>query len=384
MATPAADTSSRLPGALATVVLFLVIIAAPGLGLALGLDRETISESEMRELAAWPAWSWAPKDMAAWPDAFQKYFEDHFMLRNRLIDWRSWLLWHGLRTTSSDTVIAGRDGWLFYAADGGIDDWIQVEPFTRDQLEVWRETLVRRRAFLTHRGIPFLFVIAPDKQMIYPEYMPDSLERMRDDFRADQMIAYMRQTTPDFEILDLRPAVIAAKPTGLLYHRYDTHWNDRGGLAGYQPIAHSLRRWFPAVRPLTRADFDTSAAVPSGDKTTMLGLTDPGKVAMPGLVLRRGDGYAVVEPKHPDPYGEEGLLVTEHKDRSLPRAVIYRDSFAGRLIPYLSEHFSRASYLWQNEFDFEEIERDHPDIVVQEFVARHFFTYVPYPGIIPR
>ena len=60
------------------------------------------------------------------------------------------------------------------------------------------------------------------------------------------------------------------------------------------------------------------------------------------------------------------------------------DSFAGRLIPYLSEHFGRASYLWQNEFDFDEIDRDHPDIVVQEFVARHFFAYVPYPGIIPH
>jgi hypothetical protein len=357
---------------------------APGLGLALGFDRTTISESEMRELATWPAWSWPPKDLAAWPGAFQQYFEDHFMLRNRLIDWRSRALWHGLRTSSSDTVIAGKGGWLFYAADGGLDDWIQVEPFTPDALEVWRQTLVRRRAFLAHRGIPFLFVIAPDKQMIYPEYMPDSLRRMRESFRADQLIDYMRLTTPDFEILDLRPAVIAAKPTELLYHRYDTHWNDRGGLAGYQPIAKRLRRWFPAIEPLTRADFDTSAAVPSGDKTTMLGLTDRGKLAMPGLVLRRHDGYRIVEPERPDPYGEEGLLVTEHRDRSLPKAVIYRDSFAGRLIPYLSEHFSRASYLWQNEFDFEEIEREKPDVVIQEFVARHFVNYVPYPGIIPE
>ena len=104
---------------------------------------------------------------------------------------------------------------------------------------------------------------------------------------------------------------------------------------------------------------------------------------MPGLVLRRGRGYRVVEPEHEDPYGEVGLLVTEHKDRSLPKAVVYRDSFAGRLIPFLSEHFSRASYVWDNEFGFEQIEREKPDIVIQEFVARSFFRYVPYPGIIP-
>ena len=146
----------------------------------------------------------------------------------------------------------------------------------------------------------------------------------------------------------------------------------------------ALARQFPAIVPLRRGDFDTDPRVPSGDKTTMLGLRDEGKLAMPGLVLRRGDGYRVVFPDAPDPYGEVGELITEHRDRSLPRLVMFRDSFAGRLIPYLSEHFSRAAYLWQNEFDFEAIEKEKPDVVIQEYVARHFFTFVPYPGIIPR
>ena len=202
----------RRAGELAIVVLFLVIIAVPGLGLALGLDRARISESEMRELADWPEWSWTRKDLAAWPDAFQTYFEDHFTLRNWLINRRASFLWHRFGTTSSDTVIGGKQDWLFYAADGSLDDWIQLKPFSPSDLEKWRQLLVRRRAFLTRRGIPFLFVIAPDKQMIYPEYMPDTLRRLRDDFRADQLIAYMARTTPDFQILDLRPPLIAAKP----------------------------------------------------------------------------------------------------------------------------------------------------------------------------
>jgi hypothetical protein len=380
---PSAAARTRRPGELAIVTLFLIIIAVPGLGLALGLDRARISESEMRELADWPQWSWTRAGLVAWPDAFQTYFEDHFTLRNRLIDWRSSFLWHILGTTSSETVIAGKHDWLFYAADGGIADWTQAEPFNQGELEDWRETLVRRRAFLAARHIPLLFVIAPDKQMIYPEFMPGSLRRLRNDFRVDQLIAYMHQTTPDFEILDLRPAIIAAKPAELLYHRYDTHWNDRGALIGYQQIAVALRRWFPSIQPLQRGDFDTDPGVPSGDKTTMLGLTDSGKAAMPGLVLRRGSGYRVVEPVYPDPYGESGRLVTEHNDKSLPTAMIYRDSFAGRLIPFLSEHFSRASYFWQNEFDFDEIDRQKPNVVIQEFVARHFFAYGPYPGVIP-
>ncbi len=375
---------ARQPGALALIALFLTVISVPGLGLALGFSRATISESEMRELAAWPTWSWRFRDLAAWPDAFQTYFEDHFLGRNRLIDWRASLLWNGLGASASDQVITGRNGWLFYAADGGLSDWTQTQPFTRDELEVWRETLVRRRAFLHARGIHFLFVVAPDKQMIYPEFMPASLRRLRDDYRADQLIAHMRATTPDFEILDLRPALQAAKSGELLYHRYDTHWNDRGGLVGYQVIARRLARDFPAIEPLQRRDFDTDPSVASGDKTTMLGLTDPGKLAMPGLVRRGGSRHQVVFPDNADPYGEVGHLITERRAASLPTMVMFRDSFAGRLIPFLSEHFRRASYLWQNEFDFEQLEREKPDVVIQEYVARHFFTYVPYPGIIPE
>ena len=267
--------------------------------------------------------------LVAWPDAFQKYFEDHFTLRNRLIDWRSSLLWRGLGTTSSDTVIAGKQDWLFYAADGGIDDWTQAEPFTHDELEVWRETLVRRRALSrAPREIPFLFVIAPDKQMIYPEFMPDSLRRLRDDFRADQIIAYMRQTTPDFQILDLRPAVIAAKSTELLYHRYDTHWNDRGGAdrlpadcAGAAPVvsrdsaaaAQRLRhRCGGAVR---RQDDDARV-----DGFGQSGDAGAGVASRRRVPRRRTRASGSVRRERAG---------RDRAQTALPKAV-YRDSFAGR------------------------------------------------------
>ncbi len=368
---------------LATVTLFVLLILIPGLGLALGLDRTSISESEMRALAPFPKWSWHPSALAAWPEAFQRFFEDHFALRNRLIVWRSDFLWTAFQTSSSDTVIAGRNGWLFYADDGGIDDILQSDPFTASQLEAWRLMLERTRNWLAARGVRYLFVIAPDKQMIYPEHLPATLHRMQSSYRADQLIAYLR-THSDLEALDMRPALIAAKGTELLYHRYDTHWSDRGALVGYREIAGRLAGWFPAIRPLERADFRESPSVASGDRTTMLGLTDPGKVSTPGLVPRRGFSYRILEPAEPDPYGEDGRMVTERSSALLPRAVIFRDSFASRLIPYLSEHFSRAVYLWQNDFEPEVIQQEHPDVVIQEFVARHLVTYMPYPDGIPH
>lgn len=377
-------TSVRVPGALAIVGAFIVVISLPGIGLMVGMGRASISESEMRTLAEWPSWSGRMRDMATWPAAFERYFNDHFAMRAQLIDWRTRVLWKGFGTAGFSTAIAGTDGWLFYAEDGSLEDWTQEEPFPEEELADWTQTLMKRRAFLTRRGIPYLFVLVPDKQMVYPEFMPTSLRRLRSDYRADQLIAYMARVAPDFEFIDLRTPLLAAKSAELLYHRYDTHWNDRGALVGYQTIAQALQRWFPNLVPLQRGDFVTDASVPSGDKTTMLGLVDEEKQAMPGLVSRKGAGFRVVAPRRPDPYGEDPILIVEHRDSSLPRAIVYRDSFGARLIPYLSEHFSHVEYYWQNEFDYEEIERQRPDVVIQAFTARHFFTFGPYPPDIPE
>jgi alginate O-acetyltransferase complex protein AlgJ len=76
--------------------------------------------------------------------------------------------------------------------------------------------------------------------------------------------------------------------------------------------------------------------------------------------------------------------VTEIPGSSLPRAVILRDSFTSPLVAFLSEHFSRAVYLWQNDFDAQAVEQEHPDIVIQEIVGRHLHNFIPSPELVPE
>jgi hypothetical protein len=68
---------------------------------------------------------------------------------------------------------------------------------------------------------------------------------------------------------------------------------------------------------------------------------------------------------------------------TLPRAVIFRDSFFSSVVPFTSEHFSRAVYLWQNDFDAEVVQHEHPDVVIQEIVGRHLYNFIPSPELVP-
>jgi alginate O-acetyltransferase complex protein AlgJ len=134
-----------------------------------------------------------------------------------------------------------------------------------------------------------------------------------------------------------------------------------------------------------RSDFDESRqTVTAMDLAAMIGLKRVLSEEDFRLVPRRPRRAVVVDPRDADPTAQLGELVMEISGSSLPRAVIFRDSFASKLVPFLSEHFSRAVYLWQNDFLPAAIEREHADVVIQEIVGRHLYSFVPSPELVPE
>ena len=61
--------------------------------------------------------------------------------------------------------------------------------------------------------------------------------------------------------------------------------------------------------------------------------------------------------------------------------MVFRDSFFSRVAPFLSEHFSRTVYRWQNAFDSEIVLREGASVVVQEIVGRHLVYVSPYADV---
>jgi len=185
--------------------------------------------------------------------------------------------------------------------------------------------------------------------------------------------------------VDVRASLFEAKRRERIYHQTDTHWNDRGSLVAYQRIIDAVRARVPATPPpWTRDDFEpVDRGVQGLDLAGMMGLTRVLRETDLTLAPRRARRARVVEPDGARPTAEEGRLVTEIDDPSLPRAVIFRDSFVSRLVPFLSEHFSRAVYLWQNDFDAGAVDKEHPDVVIQEIVGRHLYNFIPSPELVP-
>jgi alginate O-acetyltransferase complex protein AlgJ len=356
--------------------LFIAALLTPGLVMVTELDHET-ARGENRELAdrprrpaSWPEWR-------AFPAAASHYFEDHFGLRARLVRWQALLRLRVFSVSASPDVIVGREGWLFYAGDGSAEDIVSAVPFTLAELEAWRTTLEHTQNWMQAHGIAYAFVLAPDKHEVYPELLPASIRRVGVESRSDALVRYLRahSTVP---VLDLRDALRAAKRRERIYHRTDTHWNDRGAFAASQALLRVLAPRLSAPAQGRDAFTPREVVVPGLDLAGILGIADGLSEVDLRLVPRGPLRARIVEPVTPDPRLMDARIVTEQDAPARPRAVVFRDSFGSALIPFLSEEFSRAVYLWQYNVDPDVVLAERPDIVIQEWVGRRLSTMPPY------
>ena len=212
---------------LAIVAVFVAAISLPAAANLAGIDGADPA-AENREPAEWPRVGSASSTVA-YATAFGRWFEDHFGFRATLVRWygETRLFWLGV--SPSPMVVKGRDGWLFYADDGGMEDCTNETTLSAAELEDWRDALVATRDWLRARGIAYVFTIAPDKHAIYSEELPPSLRRIHAASRADQVHAMLAGRT-DIADVDVRPALFEAKRRERIYFQTDTHWNDRGVL----------------------------------------------------------------------------------------------------------------------------------------------------------
>jgi hypothetical protein len=361
------------------IAAFVAVISLPLAANLVGRDGADPG-AENRELAPFPPLTMGSP--ARFGGGLTRWFDDHFGFRSTLIKWygKERLSLFGVSPTSA--VIKGNDGWFFYADDRAVDDYASSDLMTADAIANWRKAVVDAQKWLRARNVTYVFTIAPDKHAVYPEEMPASIVRVNEVSRTDQLFTTLQDAGL---AVDVRPSLFEAKARERVFQKTDTHWNDRGAIVAYQRIIFAVRARVPSVPPAwTRADFDAvTRDVEAGDLAGMMGLKRVLREEDLVLVPKRARQARVVTPVGAQPTAEEGYLVTEIPGSSLPRAVIFRDSFVSRLVPFLSEHFSRAVYLWQNDFDPDVVIKEHPDVVIQEIVGRHLYGFIPSPELVP-
>jgi alginate O-acetyltransferase complex protein AlgJ len=387
---PAHSQEDRLSGAARKTLDWLLIgTFCLGLLVPLGLTHtQSESQLEKRKLAPLPSWQWKRATIKQFPAQFQAFFQDHFGLRGNLVQLHA-RVEYGIRSASHPKVIVGKQDWLFYInpQDGNsLEDYRHNDPLTAAELQKWKQALEARYAFLKQRGIDYLFIVAPDKHTIYPEYYSDAISKLGDQSRLDQLMAHM-QGSP-VPILDLRQPLLQYKAQNsgsLLYFKGDTHWNTFGAAIAHTSIIQRLSSKYPKLQPIRHRPTDfTWHHSHFGDLATMLNLEEQlqdkqvPRLKQTEFDCTKEDMANTVSPTPPS----FPSFMTSCVGKS-QRVLIIHDSFFMFLQPYISPYFSNSFYIWQRldpEMLGKAVQEYKPQIVLEETVERNLKMILPPPA----
>jgi hypothetical protein len=328
------------------VAIFCLALFVP---LAIMLTPSLRSWAAARKLEV-PEWSWRVGDIKRFPPRFQQQFDAALPFRVELASLSRSFYVDWLQTAPIPEAVLGTDGWLYYVGEAGerrLDRHVRGrDPFTRGELELWREALLERTRYFRSIGAKYVFVIAPNKETAYPEHLPGWIGPRIGPTRLDQLIAYL-QSTPEVTVIDLRSSLNASKHAGSLYFRTDTHWNTRGAHAAYQEIMRTLAPDFPALAVRSWTSFDPRiVARPGMDIARVTGLG--GEFPEPDFEL----AHSACAERRPIPIPIPAAL--QSRLTSPPYAtrcdvpgnvdaVIFHDSFGVALVPILVESFRSSA-----------------------------------------
>jgi hypothetical protein len=358
-------------------------------GFALALSLPTIywachfkkgkAIDEYRPLAAFPILS-AESVLQDYGKNLEKYYDDHFGCRELFIAFDLMAKRALSSTDTAPNVLAGNDGWLYYSGDNMVNNYLGISKLSLRRLKIWQVTLEERRDWLAARGIKYLFIMVPNKESIYPDYLPGWLKQAPT--KSDQFVAYMRVHST-VEILDLRPALRAARGRDSLFYKTDTHWNLMGGFVAYGAVMSKLSNEIPELAPIDREDFEIQrASAAGGDLARSAGEPDiidgnvytfTPKSQLPELEFYDDGGNQWNWREFgslPLPKTASSSGLTAINSQRANNAVIFGDSFTIALEPFLGYHFGKCVY-FRHEFVSKDIDQIKPVVVMDVMIERY-------------
>lgn len=306
---------------------------------------------------------------ATFSEDYTSYFNDNLQFRNNLISLNSGIDYFCFRKSSSDYVIVGEDNWLFYSRtdDGNpISCYQGTNLYTDEELQAMAQNCIAQRDFLLSQGKEFVIFIAPNKERIYSEYMPERYGEPADNYAALQVYNYLKANT-DLRVVYPYAELIDAKINleQNMYSKTDTHWNFLGGYVGASALMKELGIEMPSIYG---DDITIDLAHNyAGDLAGMLGLSKQLKFADIHYTVT---GYDLHDMENIE--WDEFGMGRYHATNADPRSIyVRRDSFSGHMAGYIGSQFTDSYLRHGGSYTYEDFVSCDADIFVYETVERY-------------
>jgi len=274
-------------------------------------------------------------------------------------EYLSWMLYPLGISITPEQVVIGREGWRYlgdrYERTRSVSRRSQIPADIEIGQRIGAATEMWER-WLAGKGVRlFKIMLAPNKETIYPEYLPEWAKAVPPT-ATDALIAGVDPS----RYIDLRRPLLAAKAMHkeALYYKTDSHWNTIGAGIAFRTFAREISRAAPELRWPTDAAFKVNRIQPCDGKdlanflrlAKRLPDSEP-IIDNPSLrietthydfdskrVIRRGGNPQIDAPLKP-------TLITSKSALNAKRVLWLRDSFGMAMAPWMAATFTEVVQL---------------------------------------
>lgn len=344
-------------------ICFLALLLLPDLlGIAAGPSAWN-QGGENRVLAGPPELSRA--NLKNIPSQTEDYIGDHAPFRSFWLNvYAAANLYLFGSIDNSGVITGGTDGWLFYTGENTVNEMLGLDLFTETEMEEILQKLLAVRERYVEEPENFVMFVAPDKEKIYQDYLPDCYRNQTGTSKVGALVRYIREHS-DIKVVYPVEELREAARTFPMYYKTDTHWNRIGAYVGSQPLIAALG----------------GETQPWGELTLDVQERGPGDLALMGHVQSFLEqepepyytGYhdeAVIELLEEDLSGS-GLRRSRTQQAPDSRSLtIVRDSFGDAMNLVLCRYFPEVTCVNWEKIQQVDMTSYKSDIFVYEIVER--------------
>ncbi len=358
-----------------TVSFFMVLAFSQLLFLPFRSDRLKLP-SENRNASTLP--DFRTDSSAFFSRALNNYLNDQVAGRSRLISVNNYMYYSLFgQLLNNPYVYFGKEGWMFYIGEGYRDFFENKIPLTETELHDIKTIFETIRDTVEAQGARFYVIIPRLPHYVYEDKLGGRLFQHRKPSKFEQFTALMKRSS-DLNIIDVNTLIKEArKKTGLdMYYKTDSHWNYTGAYLAYNKLMQSISNDFPSCgKPIPFPEIKWAYT-----KDTIADLADmsgmQGYVTKSGYVPQHPALWAYTDTLPPPAFYPFRHTFTVNSNRNGPNMLIFHDSYARFLYPYLGYHFSKSTFLWTFIFDNSYITQFKPDIVIWEMSERSLQHFI--------
>lgn len=224
-----------------TILLFLAVITLPLL--MFHHEKGRISIIENKTVASRPEF-FAYEGLLdrRLPSDWDTYFTDNIGLKDEAILFNIAAKYTLFNDIDIKDYTMGKQGHLFYLTQPILETYQGLDEPSAEILQTICESICTLDSAVQESGAKFFFMPIPNKEAIYPEFMPSDIHVISENPMLHSVTEKLKADT-NVNVVDVESVLLEHKEDGeLLYYRNidPTHWNPYGAFCGYQALMKQI------------------------------------------------------------------------------------------------------------------------------------------------